>query len=153
MADQSSLPRLPQPSGDVTANPRLVTVEGFILQFKADSQVLSDLDGDEMSFIDPTDPDDEAPILRQKIRDALVRAEGEMLGRMGLDHDSVPDVIKPVIVQCVYDIARYRLDFLTARKDGKERCDKCYEFAQTYTTPGRSSLSSGVAGGMSAFAL
>lgn len=122
-------PRLPAPLGDSAAEPKICSTEEFILTFKPEVQELSDLGGEEADF---ALPGDKPLITRQAIRDALVRAEEELLGRMELTYDSRPTYLEGLLKQCVMDIARYRMDFIAAREDGKDRCDSCLEMAEKY---------------------
>ena len=79
------------------------------------------------------------PITRQHVAFSLYLAEHDLCVAMGLTVDAVVQgqngIYKGILVRlqkCICDVARYDMDYFAARKDGKERCDECREWAKEW---------------------
>ncbi len=160
----------PRPLSDSSADPILVTVEEWVLKFQEDAVPLTHLANTDHSNPSLSDFEAEAApevgagnqILgsfmtanRQKIRDRLVEAERSLAGLLGMTVDEIlqnPPLfnwVKP----CVMDIARYEMDFLAARPDGKERCEACRQRATDWAGQPQNHATTARSAGPSAFAV
>ncbi len=120
MQDLPRLSALQPVAQTLNLDPLVGDARQFALLFGLDATQLSDLD----NLDEQLNPNQIETIFYQRIALQLHFATVVALGSRGISTTSMlPTYFKKLLVPLVYDIARYRMDFLVARPDGKARHD------------------------------